>query len=219
MGSGKGLASGRSARRNWPIWVCPGLLFRQQYGCGLSPSPGRMFCGLYAAAADHVEHDGSMAPDRAWRAPAPLDGRTRPASGRACRVTLRRGTRTGRRTGARHAGGSPSRSCSLASCQSGASRPARRPPTGPDSIRDRCAGSSRNALACRMAGVPCLLITAVARRSRGRRADEDGCVAQLMAWSSQSKAAVQNTMGAMPSQCPAAPSARVKRRNSFGQVR
>jgi hypothetical protein len=32
-----------------------------------------MFCGLYAAAADHVEHDGGMAPDRAWRAPAPLD--------------------------------------------------------------------------------------------------------------------------------------------------
>jgi hypothetical protein len=43
--------------------------------------------------------------------------------------------------------------------------------------------------------------------------------AQLMVWSSQSKAAVQNTMGAMPSQCPAAPSAWVKRRNCFGQVR
>ena len=36
--------------------------------------------------------------------------------------------------------------------------------------------------------------------------------------SSQSKAAVQNTMGAMPSQWPSAPSARVKRRKSSGQV-
>jgi hypothetical protein len=37
-----------------------------------------MSCGLYAAAADHVEHDGSMAPGRAWRAPAP-PGRQDPA--------------------------------------------------------------------------------------------------------------------------------------------
>jgi hypothetical protein len=38
-------------------------------------------------------------------------------------------------------------------------------------------------------------------------------------WSSQSKAAVQNSIGAIPSQCPSAPSARVKRRNCLGQVR
>ena len=37
--------------------------------------------------------------------------------------------------------------------------------------------------------------------------------------SSQSRAAVQNTMGAMPSQCPSAPSATVNRRNSFGHTR
>ena len=46
-------------------------------------------------------------------------------------------------------------------------------------------------------------------------------VAAVRLWlvpSSQSKAAVQNTMGAMPSQWPSAPSARVKRRKSFGQV-
>src|SRR6185312_15149778 len=47
---------------------------------------------------------------------------------------------------------------------------------------------------------------------------EVGALVQVSRWSSQSKAAVQKMMGAIPSQCPSAPSALVNRRNSLGQV-
>jgi hypothetical protein len=43
-------------------------------------------------------------------------------------------------------------------------------------------------------------------------------LAQRSVVSSQSNAAVQNTIGAMPSQCPSAPSARVNLRNAFVYV-